>query len=90
MTMKAACQPYLSVIQGTMSGVRIAPTLLPALNMPVASARSCCGNHSAVALIDAGKFADSPRPSAARAIAKPFAVRAKACAIAAMLQATTA
>src|SRR5262245_17146595 len=85
--MNAACQLHVSAIQGTTSGVMIAPTLLPALKMPVANARSRLGNHSAVVLIAAGKLPDSPRPSAARAIAKPFAVRANAWLIAAMLHA---
>ena len=35
--------------------------------MPVASARSFLGNHSAIALIEAGKLPDSPRPSEKRA-----------------------
>ena len=37
---KAARQPSVSVIAGTMRGVTIAPTLVPALKMPVANARS--------------------------------------------------
>ena len=36
----------------------IAPTFEPALNIPVAIARSFTGNHSAVALIAPGKLAD--------------------------------
>ena len=78
MTTNAACHPHVSAIHGTSSGVRIAPVLVPALNIPVASARSFCGNHSAIALIDPGKIADSLKPSIARAIENPVAVFAKA------------
>src|SRR4029453_10821881 len=82
---KAARQPQVSTIHGTTSGVTIAPTFVPALKIPVANARSRAGNHSATVLMDAGKFADSPSPRAKRAALKPAAVRASACAIAAML-----
>ncbi len=40
--------------------------------MPVASARSLLGNHSATALMADGKFPASPRPSAKRTIANPM------------------
>ena len=50
-------QPKRIVIHGTTSGVTIAPTFVPALKMPVASARSRRGNHSATVLIDAGETA---------------------------------
>ena len=50
------------------SGVTIAPILEPALNTPVANARSFFGNHSATVLIAAGKLPDSVRPRNARAI----------------------
>src|SRR5258706_10715426 len=83
---KAHCQPQLIAIQGTVSGATMAPTFDPALKIPVANARSFLGNHSAVVLIAAGKFPDSPIPSAARATPKPRAERASACPIAAMLQ----
>src|SRR5574344_1953379 len=45
----------------------IAPTLEPELKMPVASARSFFGNHSATVLIDAGKLPASPAPKRPRA-----------------------
>ena len=45
--------------------------LVPELKMPVASARSFFGNHSAVTLIAAGKLPASPNPSASRAKMKP-------------------
>src|SRR5215207_2310094 len=89
-TMNAHRHPQLSAIMGTKIGVRIAPTLLPALKIPVAKARSFFGNHSAVALMAPGKLPDSPKPSAARAIEKPFAVLASACDIAARLHVTIA
>ena len=54
--MNAHCQPHVSVIQGTMSGVTSAPMFVPELKMPVANARSFFGNHSAMALIAAGKL----------------------------------
>src|SRR3954470_16220196 len=85
----AACQPHVNAIHGTITGVMTAPTFEPALKIPVANARSRAGNHSATVLIDAGKFPVSPRPSAKRAAANPFAVRASAVDIAAMLHATT-
>ncbi len=59
------------MIHGTTSGVMTAPTLVPELKMPVASARSRLGNHSATLLIAAGKLPPSPRPSAKRAAMKP-------------------
>ncbi len=67
MATNASRHPQVSAIHGTVSGVTIAPTLLPALKIPVAKARSFLGNHSAVALIAPGKLPDSPSPSAARA-----------------------
>src|SRR6266850_5287279 len=67
----AHSHPHLSVIHGTSRGARIAPTFVPALKMPVASARSRRGNHSATVLIAAGKFPASPRPRTNRARRKP-------------------
>ena len=64
----------MSVIQGTAIGASSAPTFVPELKMPVASARSFLGNHSATALIDAGKLPASPSPSAKRARLKPATV----------------
>src|SRR6476469_902645 len=76
--MNAARQPHVSVIHGTTIGVMTAPTFDPALKIPVASARSFAGNHSATVLIDAGKLPDSPNPSAKRAALKPAVSRANA------------
>ena len=88
--MNAQRHPSQRVIAGTSSAATITPTLLPALKIPVASARSFCGNHSATALTAAGKFPDSPAPSRARATPKPATVRARACPMAARLQTSTA
>ena len=70
---------------GTSSGATIAPMFEPELKMPVASARSRRGNHSAIVLIAAGKLPASPRPSAKRATAKPMTPAASAWLIAARL-----
>src|SRR5258706_11821237 len=70
-TTNAARQPKARVIPGTISGVRIAPTFEPALNIPVANARSRCGNHSAIAFRPAGKFPDLPNPRANRNAVNP-------------------
>jgi hypothetical protein len=40
----------------TVMNETITPTFVPELNNPVASARSRCGNHWPIALIDAGKL----------------------------------
>src|SRR6266403_4835691 len=63
-------QPRDLAIHGMNRGVIIAPTLVPALKIPVASARSFFGNHSATALMLAGKTAASPKPRATRETAK--------------------
>ncbi len=52
--------------QGTKRAAIMAPTFAPLLNIPVASARSRFGNHSATVLIDAGKLPPSPMPKALR------------------------
>ena len=51
-----ARQPHAIVIIGTTSGATSAPMFVPELKIPVASARSFFGNHSATVLIAAGKF----------------------------------
>ena len=53
-----------------MMGAAIAPIVEPELKSPIAKARSFLGNHSATVFTEAGKFADSPKPNAARANAK--------------------
>ena len=56
-TMNAHCHPHRSVIHGTTSGVTSAPTLVPELKMPVASARSLGETTPATVLMAAGKVA---------------------------------
>src|SRR6266436_5634188 len=72
--MNAHSQPKRTVTNGTTIGVMIAPTFVPALKMPVASARSRRGNHSATVLIAAGKLPASPSPRTNRARRKPATV----------------
>src|SRR6476469_1787709 len=67
----AHAQPKRAVMNGTVIGVTTAPMLVPALNTPVANARSRRGNHSATVLIAAGKLPDSPSPSRKRTARKP-------------------
>src|SRR5271157_625599 len=86
----AHLHPNWIVIHGTVKGVTSAPTFVPALNIPVASARSFFGNHSATLFTEARKLPPSPNPSVARAIANPVTDRAAAWAIAAMLHTITA
>src|SRR5688572_26359538 len=81
--MKAACHPYAAYRIGTSAGETTAPTLVPALKIPVANARSFFGNHSATVLTAAGKFPASPMPKAKRAAANPHTLLAKAWAAAA-------
>ena len=79
----------VSASTGTTSGASTAPTFEPALKIPVASARSRRGNHSAVVLIAEGKFPASPSPSRNRATPNPNADRARACPAAASDQTTS-
>src|SRR5689334_25116202 len=67
----ALLHPYFCAMKGTVSGATIAPIFDPELKIPVASARSLFGNHSATVLIAAGKFPASVTPSADLAIKKP-------------------
>src|SRR6266581_3518649 len=60
-------------------GPIIAATFVPALKTPVAKARSFLGNHSATALMAAGKFPASPKPSMALQKPKPIVERASTC-----------
>jgi hypothetical protein len=63
----------------------MAATLVPALKIPVAKARSFLGNHSATDLMAAGKLPDSPSPSRARQNPRLRALRARAWQAAAMV-----
>src|SRR5437762_11644243 len=71
--------PYTAFKATNAGGPIIAATLVPALKAPVAKARSFFGNHSATALMAAGKLPASPRPSMPRQKPKPTADRARAC-----------
>ena len=83
---KAQRHPRCTATQGTVSGAIMAPTFVPELKTPVASARSFFGNHSVTVFIAAGKFPDSPSPNMPRAKANPKTELASACPIAARLQ----
>ena len=63
--------PQCEAIHGTVSGASKAPIFEPELKIPVAKERSFLGKYSAVALIAAGKFPDSPNPKTALAIINP-------------------
>src|SRR5258707_15269976 len=67
---KVERQPQSEAIHGARSGVTMAPTLVPALKMPVARARSFLGNHSATLLMLAGKTPGSPQTRAKRGAPK--------------------
>ena len=66
------------------------PTLVPELKMPVASARSFCGNHMPTALMEAGKLAASAMPSTKRTMTKPSTVATRPWAAAASDHSTSA
>src|SRR5256885_987979 len=78
--------PQCEAMRGAISGVTIAPTLVPALKMPVAKERSFLGNHSATHLMLAGNTPASPNPRAERAAAKVMKEPAAAWAMEARLQ----
>ena len=73
----AACQPNAMASQGTVAGASTAPTAAPELKRAVEKARSFLGNHSATTLMQAGKLADSPMPSRARATPNMNALRGR-------------
>src|SRR6202047_2083590 len=83
---KAERHPQCEAIHGATSGVTMAPTLVPALKIPVANDRSFLGNHSATHLMLAGKTPASPNPSAKHAEPKLTNQPAAACAMDARLQ----
>src|SRR5688572_11971018 len=85
----ACLHPNAPNIHGTITGAITAPILVPELNMPVASARSFLGNHSATALIAVGKLPASLIPRKALTAPNPNVDFTAACSIAAMLQKTT-
>ena len=71
MIKKADSQPHFETIQGTDNGAKMAPTLVPELNIPVANDLSFFGKYSAVALMAAGKLPASPNPKMALENIKP-------------------
>src|SRR5215472_5544495 len=83
-------QPQRALIKLTATGASMAPTFVPELKIPVASARSFFGNHSATALMLAGKTAASPSPNATREAAKLPKELASAVPMEATLQKTIA
>src|SRR5262249_8385509 len=80
--------PHLNLLQEPVGGATIAPNSLQELKIPAPGARSFFENHSATALMLAGKTAASPRPRAMREIAKLRSELARAVPIEAMLQKT--
>src|SRR4051812_9411064 len=70
-SINAVCHPQLVAIHGTVKGARMAPTLAPELNIPVANDLSFFGKYSAVALMAAGKLPASPKASTVREIINP-------------------
>src|SRR5512140_925823 len=72
-----------------MAAATTAPMFAPELKIPVVSARSFLGNHSAVALMAAGKLPASLRPRNERATPKPNTDPASACAAAAIVHPTS-
>jgi hypothetical protein len=77
LTTKAPRQLNTATRNGTINGTAMLPMLAPELKIPVASARSRLGNHSATVLIQAGKLAASPRPSKNMATPKVTTENAK-------------
>src|SRR5687768_4362787 len=81
-------QPQLEASQAMSGGDKAPPTAAPVLKMPMPSARSRAGNHSAMALAAPGQLPASPKPSTKRQKAKLVMLRAAAWAAAAIDQTT--
>jgi hypothetical protein len=77
------------VAKRSMPPCPMAAKLVPVLKMPVASERWRLGNHSAIALMHAGKLVASPIPKTKRAAAKPTTDDISAWLMAATLQRVT-
>ncbi len=75
---KAHRQPQVTAIKGTVKGAIMAPMFAPELNIPVASALSFLGNHSATVLMAEGKLPASLKPKAERTTPKPNVLLANA------------
>ncbi len=76
-------QPQTVASQAMNGGESAPPTAAPVLKIPMPSARSRTGNHSAIAFAAPGQFPASPKPSTKRQDAKLVTVRAVAWAAAA-------
>src|ERR1700740_1134650 len=63
---KHACHPIFSAMKMNSGGPKILARLVPEFMIPRPVARSPEGSHSAIAFVQAGKLADSPRPNAVR------------------------
>src|SRR5260370_28290272 len=83
-TRKALRHPNLRVNQATTGTETIRPALVPALQMPFASPRSCGRNHSEVARTDAAQVPASPAPRRSRRIEKERMPLPNECSIAAV------
>src|SRR5262245_47147549 len=81
-------QPYAIASHAMIGGDSAPPTAAPVLKIPIPSARSRTGNHSPTALAAPGQLPASPKPSTARQIQKPLALRTAACQSAAVDQIT--
>jgi hypothetical protein len=82
--MKVGRQPHDEASQAMRGGDNAPPTAAPVLKMPMPSARSRGGNHSAIDFAAPGQFPASPKPSTKRQKAKLVMLRAAACATAAI------
>src|SRR4051794_29432931 len=65
-TAKHACHDQVWAIQTNSPGPMILAKLVPKLTIPITIARWEGGKYSAVALLTAGKFGASPKPSSMR------------------------
>ena len=89
-TMKAACQPNIAANGITVSGARILPRLGAVLTIPSAIERCRIGRYCAAALTAAGVLTDSAATRTTRAVRNWVTLAAKAWAMPATLQITTA
>jgi hypothetical protein len=80
--------PQREASQAMRGGDNAPPTAAPVLKIPMPSARSRGGNHSAIDFAAPGQLPASPKPSTNRQNAKLVMLRAAACATAAIDQTT--
>ena len=79
MAAKHACQLHVVAIQMNSAGPIIFAKFVPKFTTPMAIAFCDGGNHSAIDLLQAGKFGASPRPRAMRRTLKWSTLDANAC-----------